>query len=135
MTSSPRYIEPNEYNLSGGDLSIQYSTTSVAGVPLFTFQHRGVRRAYRGDAIREVNTEIGRLVTVTMDEVPDLHTITLTLVVPGMNLDGNDGSMQTFALITTSLTSIGGPRLVKGQLTRHEQIGLTGHAQAVEYGA
>jgi hypothetical protein len=133
MTSSPRYIEPNQYELSGGDLSIQYSTTSAAGVPLFSFQHRGVRKSYRGDVIREVSTEIGRLVTVTVDQVADLHTITLTLLVPGMNLDCNDGSMQTFALFTTSLTSIGGPRLVRGQLTRYERIELAGRAQLVVY--
>lgn len=132
-TAPPQYIEPNLYQLSGKDLSVQYSTTSIAGVPLFSYQHRGVKKAFRGEQISATATEMGTLVSVVVDAVPDLHTITLTLVVPAFNLDGHDGSMQTFAVFTTGLTSIGGPRLVKGQLTRYETIQLTGRAQSAEY--
>lgn len=133
MNNGPRYIEPTQYELSGRDLRINYSVTSVAGVPTLSLQHRGRRQSFRGEQIGTLDTPMGRFVTVIVDTIPDLHTITLTLVVPGMNLDTCDGSLQTFAFFSTALTSIAGPRLVRGQLHRYENIPLNGRAQAVTY--
>lgn len=136
MSTGPQYIEPNLYQLSGQDISIQYSSTSVAGVPLFSYQYRGAKKSFRADQISMTATELGTLVSVVVDAVPDLHTTTLTLVLPAVNLDGSDDSgitIQTFAVFTTGLTSIGGPRFVKGQLTRYDEIPLTGRAQCAEY--
>jgi hypothetical protein len=133
MSNGHTYVEANVFELQGGGLTIQYTKSSIAGVPILTFNHRGVKKSYRGDEIRSVDTELGQLVTVMVEVVPDLHTITLTLVVPGMNLDGGEGPVQTFAVFTTELTSIGGPRLVKGQLDRYDTIQLTGRALAQDF--
>lgn len=130
MTNEHTYTEPNVFELQGSGLTIQYTRNSIAGVPLFTFNHRGTRKSYRGDEIRTTDTELGHLVTVLVEAVPDLHTITLTLVVPAVNVGGNDEPIQSFAVFTTELTSIGGPRLVKGQLDRYQSIQLTGKALA-----
>jgi hypothetical protein len=135
MSTAPRFIEPNLYHLhsKGKTLKIEYSTSSIAGVPLFSAVLDGATYSYRGDEIATLDSPIGRLVTVTLTVVPDLESVTLTLVVPAMNLDGNDGAISTFAVITTHRTSIGGPALVKGQIQTYRRIALTGTAEQVVF--
>ncbi|MEZ4295233.1 MAG: hypothetical protein R3B70_09680 [Polyangiaceae bacterium] len=133
MTTGPQYIEPTQYHLQGTGLTVQYSTSSIAGVPLLSADWKGQRRSFRGDEIRVAEAELGRLVTVTLESVPDLKHVTLTIAIPGMNLDGHDGSIRTFAVVTTSRTSIAGPRLVHGQIDLYENIDLSGKAEAAVF--
>jgi hypothetical protein len=133
--STPQFIEPNLYHLHdrGRSLSIEYSTSSIAGVPLLNVVQDGVAHSFSGDEIGTLESPLGRQVTVTLSAIPDLETVTLTLVVPAINLDGNDGAIRTFAVITTNRTSIGGPALVKGQLQTYRRIALTGRAEQVDF--
>jgi hypothetical protein len=74
------------------------------------------------------------LITVTLEVIPDLHTLTLTLLVPQINLDeGNESSFSTQAILTTHRTSIGGPNLVKGPLQTYEVVALEGTARLVAF--
>ncbi len=133
--ATPQLIEPNLYQLHdrGRSLSIQYSTSSIAGVPLLNVVQGGVTQSFSGDEIGTLESPLGSLVTVMLSAVPDLETVTLTLVVPAINLDGNDDAVRTFAVITTNRTSIGGPALVKGQLQTYRRIALTGRAEQVDF--
>jgi hypothetical protein len=133
MSNGINYVEPNVFELQGGGLTVHYAKSSLAGVPLLTFNHRGMKKSYRGEEVRTTDTELGRLVTVLVEAVPDLHTITLTLVVPAVNVSANEEPVQTFAVFTTELTSIAGPRLVKGQIDRYETVHLAGKALAPEF--
>ena len=55
-------------------------------------------------------TDIGNLVTVQIDAVPDLHTLTFSVLIPRFNLpEGNENPFETEAVLTMHLTSIGGP--------------------------
>ncbi len=124
---------PNLYELEGfGGLRVTYSTTSIAGVPLFNYSYHGKDHAFRGDEIRTQKTEIGQLVTVTLEAVPDLHTITFTLLIPTVNLDEkNEARIQTDGIRTLHRTSIGGPGLVKGQVDLYDFARLYGTAKSV----
>jgi hypothetical protein len=70
-------------------------------------------------------------VSVVIEHVDDGYVRYLTLLVPDVNPDENglDVPVSTLAVITDHLTSIGGPRLVKGALQRYEVIELEGVAQ------
>lgn len=133
MTTASEPRHPNKFELHGHDVRVSYSTSSIAGVPLFTYESKGTTRSFRGDEIRVQELEIGSLVTVTIEATPDLHTVTFSVLIPPINLDGREGAIQTEGIRTVSRTSIGGPGLVKGQVNTYENVGLRGKAQAVEF--
>ena len=129
-------IEPNEFSLhevgrKNKDVHISYSTTSVSGKPLFSYEDSKGAHNFMGDEIRTQKTEIGTTVTVTLEAVLDFHVITLTLIVPAINLDGLKREFKTIAIRTTSKTTIGGERLVKGAVQFYEVIDLRGTADSV----
>ncbi len=83
--------EPNQFDLHGvgskhKDVHITYSTTSFTGKPLFNYKDSNGSHNFSGADIRTLETEIDTMVTVTLEVVPDLHTITLTLIVLDINL-------------------------------------------------
>ncbi len=125
--------EPNLFDLRGKFTHINYSTTSIAGIPQLSYRKLGTTLNFSGDEIRVVETEIGKLVTVTIEAVPDLQTVTLTLLIPTINLPKEDTeiSIDTKAIITTERTSIGGPSLVIGQLQTYRIFSLRGTASFV----
>lgn len=127
--------EPNLLTLQsrGRGLTIDYSTSSITGEPLLTVTRRGQTYSFRGDQIATLDSPLGRLVTVTLSAIPDLETVTLTLVVPGFNLVEGEDTMRTFAVITTHRTSIAGPSLVQGQIQTYERIAVSGRVQQVEF--
>lgn len=128
--------EPNLFVLHGveqkyRDVNISYSKTSLIGQPILTYEDSNSTRSFMGDAIRTQETEIGTMVTVTLEAVPDLRVVTLTLLVPEINLDGSAREFETIAILTTTKTTIGGPGLVKGALQSYEVIDLNGTACCV----
>ena len=128
--------QPNLFELTGEytQIRITYSTTSITGQPQFHYQDQQRDLTFTGGDIRSLDSEIGMLITVTLEVIPDLHTLTLTLLIPQINLDeGNESSFSTQAILTTHLTSIGGPNLVKGPLQTYEVVALEGTARLVEF--
>lgn len=133
MTTAKEPIEPTLYDLRGQGVRVSYAITSIAGVPLFTLEDQHSSHSFRGDQIRAQDTELGRLVTVTVEAVPDLKTVTFSVLIPQFNLDGPEGELHTTAIRTTSRTSIAGPRLVEGQVQTYETVDLRGTAKAVVF--
>jgi hypothetical protein len=136
--STAQFIEPNQYVLHGighknKAVSIIYSTTSITGKPIFNYKDPRGTHSFTGDEIRTKKTEIGTMVTVTLESIPDFRVTTLTLLLPAINLDGTAQDFKTIAIRTTSKTTIGGPRLVKGSLQSYEVIDLKGTASSVAF--
>lgn len=133
-TAENESTQPNLFQLTGGYTQITYSTTSINGQPRFHYRDQQRDLNVAGDAIRSLETEIGTLVTVTLEVIPDLHTLTATLVVPQVNLsEANESPLTTVAILTTHRTSIGGLGLVEGQLQTYEVVALEGTARLVEF--
>lgn len=129
---------PNLFSLQGvghkyKDVQISYSTSSITGQPLFTYKDLKGTYSFKGDEIRTQKTEIGTMVTVTLESIPDFRVTTLTLLLPAINLDGSAKEFKTIAIRTTSKTTIVGPRLVKGALQSYEVINLKGTADSVVF--
>jgi hypothetical protein len=125
--------EPNLYELNGTGTQITYSTSSISGQPLFHYKDAQHDVNVSGAEIRTQKSEIGRLVTVTIEQVPDLHTVTITLLLPTINLEGTESAFRTKAILTTQRTSIGGPQLVKGALQTYRVLSLRGKARLVDF--
>jgi hypothetical protein len=127
--------QPNLFQLAGGYTQITYSTSSITGQPQFHYQDQQRDVNVTGDEISSQETDaIGTLVTVTVEEIPDLHTLTVSLLVPQINLnEGNESPLSTPAILTTHRTSIGGPGLVEGQLQTYEVMALEGTASLVAF--
>jgi hypothetical protein len=135
QTTAKSVRQANQFELKHGSVHILYSTTSFAGRPQLNYHHKKENLNFEGDEIRVQETEIGSLVTVTLEAVPDDFTRTLSLLVPTVNLRGeeNEISIKTIAIETVSRTSIGGPNLVDGAIQTYEEFSLKGEARFVVF--
>ena len=133
LTLAPQAASgPNLYELKGGKLTITYSTSSIAGTAQFSFKKGSQTKTFSGSQIRTQTAATGTLVTVDIESVPDLKTVTFTLVLPQVNLGTKTSAkIATIGITTTAKTSIGGPALVQGQLQSYKVTDLTGTASQV----
>jgi hypothetical protein len=137
MAAVTQGTEPNLFSLEGDGATVSYSTGSIAGVPQFSYadQKRSVSRS--GDEIRTVEAELaelGKLVTVDIEQVPDLHTITLTLILPRVRLPEGAGAstIHTIGVLTTDRANIA-PQTIVGQMQTYRVLTLCGTAQLVAF--
>jgi hypothetical protein len=84
-------VEPNVYEVSNENTQVSYSTTSVDGTARFSYKGPKGDKAFSGDEIRTQDTELGTEVTVTLEDIADLHVLTFTLLVPEMWLAPDSG--------------------------------------------
>ena len=125
---------PNLYELHGDKLQVTYSTTNIAGQPTFTFQQGRKILTFKKSDIKITKTPIGTLVTVLVETVPDLKTVTFSLALPDVNLQQSTKvNIKTIGILTTSKTSIGGTNLVKGAVQVYKVVTLSGTAKAVKF--
>lgn len=122
--------QPNLFELTeaGGRTQITYSASSFSGQPELSYQGPHGQNTFTGDAIERVETALGTELTVLLAAVPDLESVTLTLVLP-RHL--GEQAFSTFAVLTTSPTSIAGPQ--PGNPQTYELVRLEGEARAVEF--
>jgi hypothetical protein len=125
----------NLFTFTGkNDTQIVYSTSSITGEPQFTYRDRTRDRSFSGDGITVTSSPLGTLVTVLLEIMPDLLTLTATLVLPDINLgDRQMIRFSTMVILTTNPTTIGGPDLVIGPLQTYQVVKLRGVAQRVEF--
>lgn len=127
-------LKANFFTFTGkNDTQIVYSS-STTGEPQFTYQDRTRNLSFRGDEITVTPSPLGTLVTVQLEFMPDLLTLTATLVLPDVNLgDRQVIRFSTVVILTTNQTTIGGPDLVTGPIQTYQVVKLAGVAQHVEF--
>jgi len=123
--------EPNLFELRGKNVEITYGILRARGEFL---DYRDKRRdlTFSGAEIDSLESRIGRMHTVTLEVIPDSHELTLTLLLPQINLEGQRVSFETLAIRTRHLSSIGGPGLVKGPLQTYDVLSLRGKASQAD---
>jgi hypothetical protein len=135
-TSPTQAVAPNLFTFTGrrDDIQIVFSETSFTGQPQFTYHDDTRDVTANGSEITVERGVLGRLVTITVESVPDLHVITATLVLPDFGgLSGPVTSFRTFVVLTTNRTSIGGPNLVTGAIQRYSVVRGDATAQQVQF--
>lgn len=95
-------VEPNTYSVSGDGTEISYSTSSIDGSPRFSYTGPRGEMTFSGDEIETLDTELGTEVTVTLQDIADLHVMTLTLLIPEMWVAPGSGlAFRTMAMLVT----------------------------------
>jgi hypothetical protein len=123
--------QANLFDLECDGVHITYSTSSFAGPPQLSYSGPEGDLSFSGTEIETLSSALGTEVTVTLASVPDLHTITLTLLLPSFKLSGAEATFDTLAIKVTHRTTIAGPPEGAGE--SYEAIELHGVAQAVEF--
>lgn len=123
MTNGP-LIAVTEYQLCSEEAQVVFHG-GTEGPPSLELNGE----VYRGGDLHLEETALGLVVSVVLETIPDLHTISLSVTVPAANRppDASSVPICTFAVYTTVRTSIGGPGLVSGQLQEYKLISLSGN--------
>ena len=122
----------NLFELQCDDTQVTYSTSSIAGKQQLHYVGPEGDLNFSGDEIQTLASALGTEVTVTLESVPDLHTITFTLLLPSFKLDaGGESAFETIAVKTTNHTTIAGPPI--GPAQTYEPVALHGVAKSVDF--
>jgi hypothetical protein len=127
-------VDANLFDITG-PIRINYSSTSITGVPLVSYKDADLDLNFQDDEITRIQTPQGELVTVTLDNVVDAFTRTFTLVVPSIRLPrGQEVEFTTLGFETTdrsgAFVPAPGP---SGVLQTYQVYQLRGTAQHVEF--
>jgi hypothetical protein len=128
---TPRGITPNTFELGNRRISVSFSATSITGDPLVHYKDRQREVNARGDEIIQVETEIGTLVTITLEPDADAGSLLFTLVIPRAVLAtaGAELPIATQGIYTRSRQL---PRLpASAQLQTSDVVELKGSATFV----
>jgi hypothetical protein len=98
-------IQPNRFLLqsSDGKTKVDYETSSFIGQPTLNLtQAPGPIRHFVGSQIRTINTEIGRLVTVTTHISVDTGSTSFSVLIPAISLTAisDHKAFSTDAVVT-----------------------------------
>src|SRR5690349_14549298 len=99
-------IQPNRFVLQSNDghTKVDYETTSFIGQPTLnlTLGPSGPIRHFSGSQIRVLETEVGKLVTVTTAVSIDTGSTSFSILIPAITLTGTPDhqSFNTEAIVT-----------------------------------
>ena len=130
---APPHKSPNLYIVHGHGLHVTYSTSGFDGKPHFDYHDSHGTHAFSGDQIRTEQTEIGTLVSVTIQLTVDSGSTSFSLLVPTVNL----GSANSVPISTVGITTRHKFSIIQslnlGQTELYSTTNLTGTAQAVVF--
>jgi hypothetical protein len=130
VTAPNQLAAANLFNITG-PIVINYSATSIAGVPTFSYKDAERDLQFSGNEVARMDTPVGELVTVTLETVVDAFVRTFTLLVPRIRLSmGDQVDFETLGILTTNLTGLV-PQ--PGLLQTYSLHQLSGVAQAVSF--
>jgi hypothetical protein len=131
MIMAKEFQQANLFELNDADIQVTYTSSSLDGSPLFSYRDANINCQFNGDEIRSVKTEIGEILTVTLEEILDFRTVTFTVILPAVTvlpmLAGT--RIQVAGITTTTHTAIGGS--IPGPQKSYSQVNLKGVAQFV----
>jgi len=126
--------EANLFDITG-PIVVNYTRNSIAGVPLLSYADAELSLNFAGREITRVDTTIGELVTVTLQDVVDAFVRTFTLVIPNIKLNlGEEVEFDAIGVETVdrSLAFVPAPG-PSGVLQTYRVHDLHGVAQRVAF--
>lgn len=126
------FIDPNKFQLSGLGLQIEYTTSGLDGKPILNYQNSDTNKAFFGKDIRIVNSELGTIVSVTIQASTNSGpSTTFSMLIPKVNIYANEIAQIKTQGIKTIHRPSNVPTLNHGQLDMYSAITLEGTAQYV----
>ncbi len=122
----------NLVDLRGKRVRITY-TAGGLGRPQLQYKERSKSYLFSGNQIRSQDTEIGRLVTVTLGGGPETERTTLTLLLPATPPGESEAQFETNAIVTTDRTRAPGAEYSHGALQSYRVVPLRGRARLVQF--
>jgi hypothetical protein len=86
--------QANLFELASRSIQVTFSSTSITGRPLLSYRDHYLQLNFEGDEIDIRDTQIGQLITVTLETIPDLRTVTFTLILPLVNVMRQSGGIR-----------------------------------------
>ena len=124
---------PNLFELSYEDTKIVYALDEGSGAPRLEYTGPMGRHSFEGDAIRTEISARGREVSVTLDGVSHLRTITLTVFLPDLEIvDATEANFRTVGIHATRRRSM---REGPGAEFTTEPLEFDGTAKLIEFRA
>jgi hypothetical protein len=133
-TAIAQLADANLFDVSA-PIGVHYSRSSITGVPLLSYRDTELDLHFSGEEITRVQTRIGELVTVVLEDAVDAFIRTFTLVVPVVRLQMG-GSVQFSALGIETTDGSGAfvpPPGPAGVLQTYRIHQLSGTAQLVAF--
>ncbi|MDX6719293.1 MAG: hypothetical protein QOJ63_1547 [Solirubrobacteraceae bacterium] len=124
---------PNLFEFVYEDTKITYSTGAFGDAPRLSYAGPMGRHTFSGDEIQSFESARGLEVTVCLDRVSHLRTITLTVFVPEMVLDGT--TEQSFRTVGIHATHRRGLTGAPGLTLSSEPLEFDGLARLIEFRA
>jgi hypothetical protein len=125
------FTRANLFELSGNSIHVTFSSSSILGDPILSYRDDQRSLSFKGDEIRIQNTELGELITVTLETIPDLKTVTFSLILPVVTVmpQSSGVRIKVPGITTTNPTTIAGPPPGPQQL--YSLVNLRGTAQFI----
>ena len=124
--------QANTFELSGKSIHVSYSSTSFTGVPTFSYRDNRLNRSFSGEEIHLENTEVGQLVTVTLEAIADGDRVTFSLALPTVTLRRDAAiRIKVPGLTVTNPSTIAGPP--PGPQKLYAIVNMKGTAQFFEF--
>jgi len=117
----------NHYVLIGKGIDAVVDTAGISGTAVISLSVDGQQIVDPSFA----STQHGVVIEGVVEVVPDSHSIVIRLTIPEVNQSEEYVTFTGFAVLTTALTSIGGPGLVPGALHLYEIRPVAGTASRV----
>jgi hypothetical protein len=85
-----------------GPIHVNYTSSSITGTPRVSYQDAELDLSFEGDEITRIQTQLGEVVTVTLENSVDAFIRTFTLIVPTIRLThGGETEFDTLGIETT----------------------------------
>jgi hypothetical protein len=125
------FTRANLFELHGNSIHVTYSSTNILGGPILSYRDDQKSLSFRGEEIMISETELGELITVTLETIPDLKTVTFSLILPIVTVMPQSGGIRIKVpgITTTNPTTIAGPP--PGPQKLYSIVNLRGTAQFI----
>lgn len=126
-------VTPNLFQLTGSHIHITYTSSSIDGTPTMTYQDPYQGMSFQGAQIREVECDLGTLVSVTLRMTVDTGSTSLSVFIPRARIEqGTMTAIHTDCVTTVHRFSVI-PSFNLGQLDTYTVVPLHGTAQYVVF--
>lgn len=122
-------VTPNVFQLTGSHIHITYTSSSIDGTPTMTYQDPYQGMSFHGDQIREVECDLGTLVSVTLRMTVDTGSTSLSVFIPRARIEQGTITAIHTDCVTTVHRFSAVPSFNLGQLDTYSVVPLHGTAQ------